>query len=140
MRVEKRQVSVMDAINFGIKQLWMFAWRYFPELSGMLPRKDAGKRKPVPKAVNQEYWRRFSQTAADLGFTSASLKKLQCQDPDTRMVRQFIGEARPDEFYDISDGRVCSAKIVPDRRHRIQQYARASAFEKRLWKAVYTFT
>ncbi|KAL9130731.1 MAG: hypothetical protein Q9217_001168 [Psora testacea] len=102
----KRQGSIVYAINFGIKQLWMFAWRCFPELSGVLPRKDARERKPFRKAVNQEYWRRFSQAAADLGFTSASLKKMQCQDPDTRMVRQFIGEARPDEFYDISDGRI----------------------------------
>ena len=135
LTLTKRQGSIVHAINFGIKQLWMFAWRCFPELSGVLPRKDAGERKPFPKAVNQECWRRFSQAAADLGFTSASLKKMQCQDPDTRMVRQFIGEARPDEFYDISDGRIVGRiadilKMVQPKQSRIDDVGFSSTQEQ----------
>ena len=59
-RVEQRNLSFIEqsgpesyTIESGYRQLWLFAWRNFPELSAILPRKDVGKPKPQAKASNE---------------------------------------------------------------------------------------
>ncbi|KAL9128705.1 MAG: hypothetical protein Q9217_002666 [Psora testacea] len=100
--------STTHAVDSGIRQLWMFAWRYFPELSAILPRKDAGKRNPHHKVANEECWRKFAEAALQLGFGSPVLAKIRSQDSDSRMARTFIYQARPEEYYEVDDEQVVS--------------------------------
>ncbi|KAK3167632.1 hypothetical protein OEA41_010759 [Lepraria neglecta] len=93
--------SELDAIECGYRQLWLFAWRYFPELSAMLPRKNAGKVKPRPKASNERCWHRFAGLARSLGFESDNIDRLLRQDPDAAMALEFIRQARPDYLYQM---------------------------------------
>ncbi|KAL6716955.1 hypothetical protein ACLMJK_004868 [Lecanora helva] len=81
-------------------QLWMFAWRYFPELSGIMPRRDAGFPKPQAKTSNLHCLYRFAETAAKLGFDSVRISDLLNRDPDIDMAHQFLKEARPKEFFE----------------------------------------
>ena len=92
-----------EAFSSGYRQLWLFAWRTFPELSAILPRKDIGKPKPRDKAINQQYQRQLARLAKDLGFSSPRVETLSAQDSDERMIRDFLCQARPPDLYDLDD-------------------------------------
>ena len=94
-------------------QLWMFAWRHFPELSGIMPRRDVGFPKPQPKTSNLHCLHQFAKTAARLGFESSPISDLRGRNPDMDMAHQFLREARPGEFYTLSEeARNCAAQKI----------------------------
>ena len=94
--------SEVENARLGYLQLWMFAWRHFPELSGITPRKDVGYPKPQAKASNPQCLHRLAEMAHWLGFGSSKITELLSQDPDMSMARSFLEEARPKEFYSMS--------------------------------------
>ena len=87
----------------GYRQLCTFAWRHFPELVAIAPRKDKGKARPQIKAVNKQSWRRVAQLAQSLGFDSEEIANLAKHNPDLAMVISFLGQVRPQEFYNQSN-------------------------------------
>ena len=94
----------------------MFAWRHFPELSGIMPRRDTGFPKPQAKSSNLQCLNRFAKLAADLDFESDIISNLRSRNPDLDMALLFMNEARPAEFYPISSDirnsaaqRICEA-------------------------------
>ncbi|KAL2049567.1 hypothetical protein ABVK25_010146 [Lepraria finkii] len=93
--------SERDAVECGYRQLWLFAWRHFPELSAILPRKNAGKAKPRPKASHERCWHRFAGLARSLGFESDNIDILLRQDTDAAMALEFICQARPDYLFQV---------------------------------------
>ena len=97
------QGSEVEAFVSGYRQLWLFAWRHFPELSAVLPRKDAGKPKPRTQATNEHCQRRLAQLAMELGFSSDRLALLGGHDPDARIIRELVRQARPPDYYEIPD-------------------------------------
>ena len=108
--------SEADNVKLSYVQLWMFAWRHFPELSGIMPRRDAGFPKPQAKSSNLQCLNRFAKLAADLGFESDIISNLRSRNPDLDMALLFMNEARPAEFYPISSDvrnsaaqRICEA-------------------------------
>ena len=86
----------------GYRQLCSFAWRHFPELIAIAPRKDKGKERPQIKATNKQSWRKLAQLARSLGFDSAEIANLAEHNPDLAMVITFLGQVRPQEFYSQS--------------------------------------
>lgn len=101
--------SEVQAVDSGYQQLFLFAWRHFSELSAILPRKDVGRPKPPVIASNEQCWYRLAQLASSLGFESEKITSLQNQDPDLKMAHEFLRQARPDVFYQMSD----EARIAP---------------------------
>ena len=103
LRFSHQAGSELEAVECGYRQLWLFAWRHFPELSAMLPRKDVGKPKPRPTASNEQCWQRFARLARSLGFESDNIERLQLQDTDAAMALEFIRRARPDDLFQVPD-------------------------------------
>ena len=106
VRFLTRQGSEDEIFITGYRQLWLFAWRHFPQLSTILPRKDAGKPKPRERATNDIYDRFLARLALDFGFSSTTLRTLAGQDSDERMIREFVSQARPSHLYDLNDAAI----------------------------------
>ena len=109
-RVEQRDLSFVErpgsefqAAESGYRQLWLFSWRHFPELSATVPRKDIGKPKPRARACNEQYWQQLACLARSLGFESEEIDQLNGRDPDSKMALEFLNQARPSDSYYISD-------------------------------------
>jgi len=75
----------------------MFAWRHFPDLNAIAPRRDIGKRKPQVKLINEQCWQRLADLAITLGFESEEAIRLRIQDSDTKMTLEFLRQVRPPE-------------------------------------------
>ena len=103
LQITKRPASEKQAMLSAYLQIWLFAWRYFPELSVILPRKDVGKPKPPAIASNVRCWRGLAQLAQILRFESERITTLTSHNPDMPIVDNFLRRARPDAFYQISD-------------------------------------
>ena len=99
----ERSGSIFQAAESGYRQLWLFAWRHFPELSATVPRKDVGRPKPKARASNQQRWQQLAGLAISLGFESEEIKLLNSQDPDSNMTYDFLSQVRPVESYHVSD-------------------------------------
>ena len=95
--------SELQAVECGYRQLWLFAWRHFPELSSTQPRKDVGKLRPQAKTQNDYCWTSFACLARSLGFESENITGLLKQDSDSQMAFEFLRQARPKEFWQVPD-------------------------------------
>ena len=100
--LETRGLPDNEIVNLGYVDLWLFAWRHFPELSAMLPRRDTGKSKPPARASNEQCWSKFAQIAQNAGFQSGNITLILEQDSDVKMTRAFLDRVRPEEFYSIA--------------------------------------
>ena len=98
---EVRDFGVPNDVGFRVayRQLYIFAWRYFPELSCVIPKKDKKKPKPQAKAYNDVLSFRFLQFAHALGFDIPSNPHT---DPETHMIQKFLQEIRPPEMFGIT--------------------------------------
>ena len=101
--LSNREGSQREAVESGYRQLWLFAWRHFPELSSLLPLKDVGKSKPRAVASNEQCWQKLAELASSLGFQSDQIDYLRNQNSDHRMAIEFLQQTRPKEFYHLSD-------------------------------------
>ena len=98
----KPQSSERELVECGYRQLWLFAWRHFPELSTLLPRRDLGKPKPPARESNEQCWSKLAKKAQDSGFRTDSITKLLSQEPDEAMAKAFLNRVRPQEFHSLA--------------------------------------
>ena len=89
----------------GYLQIYMFAWRHFPELVGTAPRKDKGTAKPQIQQINKHSWRRLGQLAKDLGFDSKEISAFANDNPDLGIALAFLNQTRPPDFYNQTKDR-----------------------------------
>ena len=94
----------MHRMTNGYRELCAFAWRHFPDLIEMTPRKDKGIAKPPLRSVNKQSWTRLGQLGKTLGFESEEITALADANPDLGMVTAFLDQARPKEFYKRTHG------------------------------------
>ncbi|KAI9799076.1 MAG: hypothetical protein M1833_004270 [Piccolia ochrophora] len=90
-------------IDLGYRQLWLFAMRNFPEMTGVMPRKDPGESKPAFNGTREKYWHRFAELANSLGFESDRLRQMRSDDPDRKAARAFVRRMKPIEEYDLDE-------------------------------------
>ena len=95
--------SEHQAVECGYVQLWMAAWRGFPDMVSIAPRKDVGKPKPQIKALNEHYWNRLAKMAFALGFKSEEINRMQAINTDWIMTQDFLQKLRPSEFFQMSN-------------------------------------
>ena len=95
------------------RQLWLFAWRHFPEMTGNPPRKDPQKPKPVKISIEYSWWHAISVLASKSGYMNISNA---FTDADETMARDFLRHARPPQLYhfddtmfDLNVRRICDA-------------------------------
>ena len=89
-------------VNFELayRQLWLFAMRHFPELTGIQPRKDNGKPKPLIRGSSVNLWHSLSRLAVAGGFESQEILQLHRHQPEEDIAREFLQQARPMELFD----------------------------------------
>ena len=71
-------------------QLWLFAMRNFPQLTSVMPRKEARKKKPLIREPDPTVWHHFGGLAVRLSFRTKAAKDLQNQDPDIDLARALV--------------------------------------------------
>ncbi|KAL9078312.1 MAG: hypothetical protein Q9157_002775 [Trypethelium eluteriae] len=76
------------------QQLWLFCLRHFPDMSTVLPRKEAKKARPCPRATNDVCWQHFGDLTVRLGFRTPEALRLQGQDPCTLLAARFLESAK----------------------------------------------
>lgn len=97
------EASDSKIADLGYRQLWLFAWRHFPALSTLLPRKDHGQAKPQAKAQNEQCWHELATVANSLGFQSDNITQLINRNPDLEMAQAFLHRVRPQEFFMVPE-------------------------------------
>ena len=100
--INNRDVSEHEHVEFGYRRLWLFAWRHFPGLSAILPRRDQGHAKPQSESVNEQCWRQLALVAENLGFQSDHIVQLKEQNTDLEMAKAFLNRTRLQEFYPLT--------------------------------------
>ena len=98
-----KELSEHELAELGYRQLWLFAWKHFPELSAMLPRRGHGQAKPQAKALNEQRWRELATIADSMGLQSDNITRLKDRNTDLEMARAFLHRARPQELFLLAD-------------------------------------
>jgi len=95
--------SAKECFQVAYQQLWLFAMRRFPEMTGIQPRKDAGRPIEAITGGAEEWWHRFGELASKGGFDSAQIHHLCTQNPEEKMIRNFLHQARPSDVYQFDE-------------------------------------
>ena len=90
------------AFDSSYCQLWLFAWRHFPDLTSFTPRKDKGRAKPPVKAKSQSRWHELAALASELGYESQEISRIKSQDPDPAMAEGLLSQVSCEGTHDAS--------------------------------------
>lgn len=94
--------SASDQFEFSYQQLWLYAWRHWPELVPECPRKEEGKDTPMPQKPDPGKRYGIAKLAVKLGFESDEIRQLLLLNPDREIAREALLRARnPDRFHYI---------------------------------------
>lgn len=99
-RLNLRHCSYISPIVYkelAYVQIWLFAFRYFPELSNTTPRKSPCRDKPVALEPSPALWQAFGELAVTLGFKTEHACKLQQSDPTTQMASRLLQHSNSGE-------------------------------------------
>ncbi|KAI4228466.1 MAG: hypothetical protein L6R40_008131 [Gallowayella cf. fulva] len=112
--IESHQ-SAIDVHWKSYRQLWLFAFRHFPEMTGYTPRKDIGRPRPPNPGIEHSWLQKISSLAESSGYGSIRKHFLEREDADVRMIQEFLHQARPPQYYRFDEGvfdsevlRICS--------------------------------
>lgn len=109
------EASAEEIAEVSYQQLWLFAWRYFPQLGIIQPLKDPGEVNPLVKASSDRSINHFRKNLVDLayklGFRTDNIVRLREANPDDPMVEDFLRQTRPQEFYNDSGAEFDRAKV-----------------------------
>ena len=95
----QNEASSAAARHNAYRQLWLYAIRHFPAMTGQPLRKDPGKMKPPRPALELIWWNRFTQLALNCGYTGIDRKYVNDDDVDHEMVKAFLRQVRPHQVY-----------------------------------------
>ena len=98
--VERLLDSGSEARWRSYRQLWLFSWRHFPEMTGQSPRKDPQRPTPVKLSIEYSWWRAIADLASRCGYTDIPNPYLEA---DETMAREFLRRARPPQLYQFDD-------------------------------------
>ena len=84
-----------DRFKFSYRQLWVYAFRLFPELVNVAPRKEPDQPKPVVKEPSALAWHRFAELAWKMGFNSKQIQLLVSDNALEKEIRQFLLRVSP---------------------------------------------
>ncbi len=100
-QIPRSSNSGFQARWHSYRQLWLFAWRHFPVMTGQAPRKDARKaQQENGNELQCGWWHEFLSLASACGY--GSLRNMY-PDADEMTVREFLRNARPPQFYRLDE-------------------------------------
>ena len=95
----QNEASSAAAQHNAYRQLWLYAIRHFPAMTGQPLRKDPGKLKPPRPALELTWWYRFTTLALSCGFTGIDRTYTNEDDVDHKIVEAFLQQVRPPQIY-----------------------------------------
>lgn len=106
------------------RQLWLFAFRHFPEMTGCTLRKDAGRPRPATPSIEHSWWHQLASLAERSGYRNVRQLFPAIEDADIRMTQAFLHQARPSQYYQFDEGifdsevlRICGVLRKAQTRH-----------------------
>lgn len=84
----------MKIVECDYHQLWMFAWRHFPDLNTIASCRNIEKRKSQVKLINEQCWQRLTDLTITLDFKLKKAIRLWIQDFDTKMTLEFLRQVQ----------------------------------------------
>ena len=105
-----------SAVPLAVCQLFLHNLRHFESMTGLTPRKERGKPKPVSAAMPEKACWALADLAHRLGFSSSQIDHLRSQNPELHIVSDFLLRLRPEEEYEYpSEARLELARLVCDK-------------------------
>ena len=95
--------------ELSYQQLWLYTMRHFPEMTEFKPRKEPRKTKPTCTESNPALWHRLGALAVALGFRGTEARRLNDEDPDLKLSKQFL---RHSEVASVDDSHAKSIANV----------------------------
>ncbi|KAI9750727.1 MAG: hypothetical protein M4579_006344 [Chaenotheca gracillima] len=80
--------------RLAYRQLWLYAFRHFPEMVPYAPKKEPGEDRPQVKEPNPVLWHGLGRLAVRLGFRTQSALELQSRDPDEQSALQLVRDKK----------------------------------------------
>lgn len=80
------------------RQLWLFAMRHFPEMTGHPPRKDISKLKPLFLNFEKLWWYAIARLADLCGYKSVQTPYRTADEAEMEMTKIFLASIRPAPF------------------------------------------
>lgn len=97
-----RHPSAKEAHSQAYLQLWLYAIRHFPEMTGHAPRKHLSRTKPNIPQVEYIWWNGITNLAKQCGFEDIVEAYPTVADADHRMAEEFLASVRPSPKFRIS--------------------------------------
>ena len=110
------QCPSSSAVPLAMCQLFLHNLRHFESMTGLTPRKERGKPKPLSAAMPEKACWALADLAHRLGFSSSQIDHLRSQNPELHIVSDFLLRLRPEEEYEYpSEARLELAQLVCDK-------------------------
>ena len=91
---QPQSVFPLTESQLGYLQLWLFAMRHFPQLTGTSPHTERGKKKPPPLGPHPKSLQMLARLAVRCGFRTRQALDLERKDPDLQDASQCLERAQ----------------------------------------------
>jgi len=96
---EQEEGSSDTAQKAAYRQLWLHAFRHFPEMICQPLRKDRTRPKPAPPVLELVWWSTITTLALDCGFTDVDQTFSDQDKAIYTMAETFLQQVRPPQLY-----------------------------------------
>ena len=95
----QNETSSAIARRQAYRQLWLYALRHFPEMTGQPLRKDASRPKPPSPSIELIWWYILTKLAVDCGYTGVNRRYFTSREADQKMAEAFLEQVRPRQLH-----------------------------------------
>ncbi|KAF2458845.1 hypothetical protein BDY21DRAFT_283526 [Lineolata rhizophorae] len=104
--------SLTDQIEFGYRQIYIYAMRYILDMVPERARKEDGHATPQPRKPSPRLWNDIANLAYRLGFESLEINRLRLLNPDYEIARDALLTARQPGRFEYDDFESLIAKTA----------------------------
>ena len=97
---DKRTEISAESVHWKVyRQLWLYAMRHFPEMTGHPPRIENAKSKMKMPGLEYSWWYGIAELAKRCGYQGVQVPYSSEADADEQMTRDFLRRVRPSSLY-----------------------------------------
>lgn len=93
-------ISPQEYAEVAYVQLWLFAFRHFPQMSNTTTRKSPNKAKPTTVEPSPALRQALGHLAVTLGFKSENAYQMQQANPTAQIIEQLLRHQFPNSEYE----------------------------------------
>lgn len=95
-----KSVSSQEYAELAYVQVWLYAFRHFPQMSNTTTRKSPDKVKPTTLEPSPALQQALGHLAVTLGFRSEDAYNMQQVDPTSQIISQLLRQQFPNAEYE----------------------------------------